>query len=829
MKPVLKLLFSLIISTPAFSALETLQEIRPKLVYPDYTDEEKQLVADQAYILADQLYVHRALKIQAFGPGVDPVARLLNIKKIAKTLTPEQLNDAIGEVFQDQRDLHFQFIRPAPISNWSAWLPTSFAFVKVGDSSQTIVATVSKAAKARFPEISQIHMGDRVLTYDGMNMEDALKMAGALGSGANDDAWRSRAIEILSFRNFSDQKIPEKNSVTLLLERHNGEQYTIELPWLAYEEIKVEDISGSATEHKNRKAVISWTDALNDYQVKYNKLFRRYSTEHNSSPSMLGLSGLGATDDKTIFKGIVTTSSGRFGFLRFDSFMPTLPVLSAIAMIRTILIKDFADTDGLIIDIRDNGGGNITYADMLVQLFSSENIQPTRMTILATPLNQELFDVGNLGTTTEWSQAIANARQKNETLSKPIDITSVGLANNIGQYWFKPVALLTNANCYSACDLFAASMQDHNSATIIGEDHTTGAGGANVMEHKNFISAMEDKNETTLLESLPFQQNMRVSWRQAIRAGKHEGELIENIGVISDYILPRTEEDLYHNDAFLLEKIAAILDLKRPNRKASIAAKESELLFENGRDAAWREYIKNTDTVEVFSNQKSIAKIGLDSEKIYADISVPGSSTAWRHARYEIIGYNEGRRAWRVWRNVRWVGAYENLKPGKPLRTDFAQQPKFLHVENPYSSEDSGWQIRDGVLAVGLGPNYANDLLTTAFVPINSTGLNQITISFDLKLQSEKGLDQFRVYARDAKTYEREDLLSLSGDKEGKQILGLKKLIGREKLELVFEFQSDGNVVGAGPSIDNLEIKGGTVSILNSLTDLFKVLPPSGS
>jgi hypothetical protein len=43
---------------------------------------------------------------------------------------------------------------------------------------------------------------------------------------------------------------------------------------------------------------------------------------------------------------------------------------------------------------------------------------------------------------------------------------------------------------------------------------------------------------------LPGGQDMRVSWRQAIRTGKNDGKLIEDDGVFVDYYVPQTREDL---------------------------------------------------------------------------------------------------------------------------------------------------------------------------------------------------------------------------------------------------------------------------------------------
>jgi C-terminal processing protease CtpA/Prc len=97
----------------------------------------------------------------------------------------------------------------------------------------------------------------------------------------------------------------------------------------------------------------------------------------------------------------------------------------------------------------------------------------------------------------------------------------------------KPVGVLINANCYSSCDIFASYMQDSHAGVIYGEDPQTGAGGANVVQHKNFFT----KYLPEVFQNMPGGQDMRIGWRQAIRSGKNAGKLIEDHGVYADFVV----------------------------------------------------------------------------------------------------------------------------------------------------------------------------------------------------------------------------------------------------------------------------------------------------
>ena len=102
--------------------------------------------------------------------------------------------------------------------------------------------------------------------------------------------------------------------------------------------------------------------------------------------------------------------------------------------------------------------------------------------------------------------------------------------NMWGQVYHGPVVLITDAFCYSACDMFAAGFQDHGIGTIIGVDPTTGAGGANVLTHAQLL----DDWAGGPLESLPRQAQMRIALRRTLRVGPNAGLPVEDLGVTPD-------------------------------------------------------------------------------------------------------------------------------------------------------------------------------------------------------------------------------------------------------------------------------------------------------
>lgn len=64
--------------------------------------------------------------------------------------------------------------------------------------------------------------------------------------------------------------------------------------------------------------------------------------------------------------------------------------MNAVDIIRSLLINELLETDGLIFDVRSNGGGLITMADGIPQLFVKDFIQPGFRALVA-PINQRIF------------------------------------------------------------------------------------------------------------------------------------------------------------------------------------------------------------------------------------------------------------------------------------------------------------------------------------------------------------------------------------------------------------------------------------------------------
>ncbi len=132
------------------------------------------------------------------------------------------------------------------------------------------------------------------------------------------------------------------------------------------------------------------------------------------------------------------------GYLYYPSFASGISELSL-----DYVLAVLGETKGLILDIRDNGGGIVTNIDILVGRFIKNEISGGYITHKTGP-------------------------GKNE-FSEPYYFSYKPAKDGRIQYLDKPIALLTNRSCYSAANAFAAVMKSLPQVKIIGA--RTGGGG----------------------------------------------------------------------------------------------------------------------------------------------------------------------------------------------------------------------------------------------------------------------------------------------------------------------------------------------------------------
>src|SRR4029450_9324942 len=182
-----------------------------------------------------------------------------------------------------------------------------------------------------------------------------------------------------------------------------------------------------------------------------------------------------------------------FGYIRLFSFDVKDTDEFVNEFVRVIKNEGFPQ-DGLIIGVRGNGGGRIRAGERLLQLFTPRRIKPELFEFLNTPLNLEICrSASKTWQLDKWAESIAESVVTGATYSRGFPLNSEESCNDIGQIYYGPVLLITDALSYSTTDIFAAGFQDNEVGEILCTSHNTGAGGANVWWYQDLANALGNK------------------------------------------------------------------------------------------------------------------------------------------------------------------------------------------------------------------------------------------------------------------------------------------------------------------------------------------------
>lgn len=549
-----------------------LANARPLIKFNELTRAEKQILAEQTQIVLRDLYVNRYQKVEYYGSSpyftghVDPASKVAQVVAKLDSLSTADLHTQLSQIFINQRDLHLNYNLPYPHAAFLSFIPVNFSrTVGANNQEEVRLSTVYGVFfDALIRDQRKPQVGDEVLEYDGLPIQTAISNALYQGNGANPYAGASRALQFLTFVPQSVYLPPAKDKLTLKLRAaSNGEVYSITLPWLVqYDDSKLNPAPAplAASSAKNRAAPQNLAEMLMMSNEPIQEMFNQFQ-QRNLAADFAAIPKQ-ATAEPSIKWAVVDRNSKKVGYLSISSFVPSsVNDNGALTIIANLLRNQLASTDALVIDVRNNGGGSIVYADKLPQMFIPGNAKTNSARFLNTKanfdfLNQDIFKYY----WPNWVDLITQAQQTKNRYSATGVFTSPADANTLGQMYYKPVGVLMNARSFSATDLFTCAMTDNAAATIFGEDKRTGSGGANVLEYGFFANFQPD-----VYKPLPGGVSMRVSWRQSVR-NNYNNDLIEDYGCASQVDVPRVAADLSSGDQLQFNKVADYLLARSPSK-----------------------------------------------------------------------------------------------------------------------------------------------------------------------------------------------------------------------------------------------------------------------
>ena len=581
----------------------------------ELTIDERRAVVDQAQLLIEHLYVHLPLKRAMHA--VDPLQRLKLLRRRLPGLSERRFHDEMISIFVALRDLHTNYVLPDPFQTKTAFLPFRIeSFFEDDRRRYLVAATVPGLGDDRFKP------GVEVTHWNGVTIDRAVELNAERQAGSNVDARYARGLSTMTVRPMALSAPPDEAWVMVGFRDGSGEA-EIRLEWQIFEP-EPTPAGVDPDEAGEPLARGLGLDALAEGVRRASKtLFVPAAMELERRAAVAGdgiaeteLAQVSTMPDVLQFRTVLGPQ-GEVGYLRIRTFM--VDEVDAF-LAEVIRILGLLPQGGLIVDVRGNGGGIIMAGERLRQLFTPRPIEPERLHFINTALVLRLCsEIPDLA---PWRDSIAESVETASPFSDgfPIFPGHVEDCNSLGQHYHGPVALITDALCYSTTDIFAAGFQDHAIGPVIGTSGNTGAGGANVWTHQLLRQLLGAP-----LTALPRRTSFRVAIRRTTRVGPRSGDPVEDIGVVPDISHQLTRRDLLEGNRDLLAHVAAVL-----------AERPAPLLAVELRDAASATVTAHGLTrLDVYADGRPRASF--DAQEGKTTLALPAEWGAWH--RLELRGF----------------------------------------------------------------------------------------------------------------------------------------------------------------------------------------------
>ncbi|MEL6187866.1 MAG: S41 family peptidase, partial [Myxococcota bacterium] len=405
---------------------------------------------------------------------------------------------------------------------------------------------------------------------------------------------------------------------------------------------------------------------------------------------------------------------------------------------------------------------------------------------------------------TDFFDSIFAAEGTGNTYAETVPFTSLEQANQFGQAYDRPVAVLMNGRSYSATDLFTCSMKDNGQALVFGQDGLTGAGGANVIEHSLFAFI-----SPTVFSPLPGDHRMRTSWRQSVRFDANN-TIIEDFGCAADLDLSRNVEDLNNGDEDQLLEVTRLLRREARKRIYRPAVRPLEASFNvtlEENDQFYGLYTQSTRDVRVTINGQVVetqrVRAGRREKLVEFDFSDLATGS-FSNVTFEGLN-GSGERLWNLRKQI-FIAPRPVPIGSAGFEVNFATatntEPFIITNASP---PENGWNLVPPFLQLGYNPTYADNTDSTALAILDISSLSNPTLDFDLEYFTEAFFDFVEVFVVDESGTQTTLLFQSGAGPLQTYTFSLAPFAG-QVVQLHFRFTSDFIINDVGARIGRVRI-----------------------
>ena len=577
---------------------------------------DKQLLCDQAIIVLDQFYVHLPFKRARYA--VDPVQKLRLLREEAAGYDELGFHAAMIRIFTSLRDAGTLYLLPNPFAGAFVFLPFHIDVYQSKNGKRNFVVT--DIVEGFNPDPGNFGRNCEISAWNGVPIDVAVNLVAQTVPGGNDATRTFHGTRRLTLRSINT--LPPTEELVFVQykpfrpDSKPAAERVIAVPWSVASNIgKSKSAAVSQIDlAEARKALWGNNDRIANHK---NGPFEVHHTQEQSQT-------------KKPWSNILTDGkpNRKFGYIRIENFAGAF---GSLARMFQDILKDLVDSgnasDGLIIDIRSNPGGDLKGAECMLQMLTAKPIEPARFSFPNTEAVQHLLaDAASESETTgvgnvfgekaqsflqakqifgDWVAGVLKGAASGSALTDARPITPVKDANATGQIYQGPVTLLTDAGVQGAASIFAGGFQDHKIGPIIGTDENTGGGGAASWHHGYELMKLRPLIDRPI-RALPNGISIRFATQRVSRVAGFEGNPVEDLGVKSDIRYKKTLADLGPVSEDLLrfacKTLAKIPRYTLSIEKAGIAANMLTLRLNTSRNLDRIIFLFDRDPAYFFSS-----------------------------------------------------------------------------------------------------------------------------------------------------------------------------------------------------------------------------------
>jgi C-terminal processing protease CtpA/Prc len=465
-----------------------------------------------------------------------------------------------------------------PIHMSPAVLETAIGMAELADGKVFISRTREQITK-KIEEIQKLPAGSlaavikpgaEIVKVDGKPVLDAVKELEAYVGGSSDAARTREAVSDLFVRNYS---YPASQELQVTIRTDDGTTRDLTIPWVIYapnssleSRILLSDRGFLNSADLSEESAFSDSSGFRTAVPLFRNLTNP-KTYIDSDENPLLVTGLINKDGKNICYMQVNSFSVKatddYGYKAFTLVGETKQPVNLLNAEKEFLRNCDAFKSPLLLDLRENGGGNAYYADKFFRLFEKSD------TPVSYRAEADYMSAGNfalLDLTFEKADKQATALEESLTLAALTN--AIKQNRKIGDWvltrestdlssFDDPIVLATSYNCVSACEFVTHRFQNTQRAKIAGSPTAgTGFGFSSTGDFKigyhDVLNLIDVK-----IPNHAFSSTVVADDSQFITESAGKGNIldltklpyIENHPAVPDVTIQYTRTDITHNFA----------------------------------------------------------------------------------------------------------------------------------------------------------------------------------------------------------------------------------------------------------------------------------------